>query len=138
MKILMRVFALGFSVFTLCIWSVYGAAVFASGLDVRGAMSFLVVSALTILFFRVGMWLWSNRPFWKMRARAAEVATAGVALGILLVTAQLEQVVSRKWEALIHVLAVGLVVGALFAFRRFLPIAADESSRHQIPSNPVD
>jgi len=123
METLLRIFAVILSTLGLCICALLGAALFAVRFDFGGVVAFLVSVALAVLCVRVGLWLWSERPFWKERRRLAETATAGVAFLAIAATARFERLTDGVLQAAIQLSAVALVVAAYFVFRRIIPAA---------------
>lgn len=128
MKLILRIFAVVLSTLGLSIFALFGAALFAVRSDFTGVLAVIVSAALAFLCVRVGLWLWSERPFWKERKRLAETATAATAFLAIAVTARFERMTDGAVQSAIQLLAVGFVVAGYFVFRRIIPTvqASDE------------
>ena len=123
MKILFRTFAIILSVLAVGIFVGFGIALFTVRFDLGGTLAFLLSAALAFLATRVAVWLWSDRPFWKDRKRAAEAATVGTAFLLIALVARLEAMTDGVVRTVVQLFAVGLVVLSYFIFRRIIPNA---------------
>ncbi len=121
MKSILRVMAVVVSVIGLWAFSMLGAAFFALSAKPGLFAAWLVSGAFAALCVRCGLWLWSERPFWRDRARCADVITTVAAFLAIFFLAYIEQATEGTTQAVIKIGAVGLVVGVYLVSRRFAP-----------------
>jgi hypothetical protein len=123
MKILMRILALFIAALSAGLFATFTLILFRVRTDLPVLVAWLLTALLSVLCLRVSFWLWSERPFWKDRKRAAEAATAATAFLAILATAQLEKMTNGPLQTTIQLTAVSFVVSAYFVFRRIIPTA---------------
>lgn len=118
MKSILRLLAVVISVIGLWSFAILGGAFFASSAKLGAFGAWMVSGAFAALCVRCGMWLWSERPFWRDRKRAADVITTVAAFLAIPVLVLIEQATGGRTRAVWQFVTVALVVGVYLVLRR--------------------
>ncbi len=119
MKTILRFFAVVISVIGLWAFAMLGGAFFASSAKLGAFAAWMVSGVFAVLCVRCGLWLWSERPFWRDRKRFADVIATVAAFLAIPVLVLIEQATDATTQAVWQLLTVAFVVGVALVTRRF-------------------